>query len=231
MRSDSRSKVGVMGRPVKPLISRSSTIAASIEIIDTEGMDAFSLPRVAKHLNVSTSSLYHHFADRRELMTEVAKEIMTEAIVPDLPSGTHWVEWFVDLSLNYRDAILCHPNAALVLVQFLPRDILTNTYERCARILDDAGVPAPLHVVILDGLEKLSLATTLTELMRDPVGSSEIFPNVDPRRHPTLTRALADNRWSSRELFVVTIRGFLAGVMSGTTTTMTDASLRDFIGS
>jgi AcrR family transcriptional regulator len=204
-----------MGRPAKPLISRGSTVAASIEIIDTEGMDAFSLPRVAKHLNVSTSSLYHHFADRRELMTEVAKEIMLEAVVPGHPPGKDWVEWFVDLSLNYRDAILRHPNAALVLVQFLPRDILTSTYEKCARILDDAGVPASLHVVILDGLEKLSLATTLTELMRQPAGSTEIFPNVDALRHPTLTRALATNQWSSRELFVVTIRGFLAGVVSG----------------
>ncbi|MBH0119440.1 TetR/AcrR family transcriptional regulator [Rhodococcus sp. CX] len=204
-----------MGRPTKPLISRSSAVAASIEIIDTEGMDAFSLPRVAKQLNVRTSSLYHHFADRRELMTEVAKKLMTEAVLPERPPGTHWVEWFVDLSLNYRDAILRRPNAALVLVQFLPRDILTGTYEKCARILEEGGVPASLHVVILDGLEKISLATTLGDLMRDPVGSREVFPNVDERRHPTLTRALDANGWSSRELFVVTIRGFLAGVTNG----------------
>jgi len=145
-------------------------------------------------------------------MTEVAKQIMTEATVPVYSPDTHWVEWFVELSLNYRDAILRHPNAALVLVQFLPRNVLTNMYEKCARILDGGGVPTPLHVVILDGLEKLSLATTLTDLMRDPVGSTEVFPNVDEYGHPTLTRALAANAWSSRELFVVTIRGFLAGV-------------------
>ncbi|BAH51416.1 TetR/AcrR family transcriptional regulator [Rhodococcus opacus] len=220
-----------MARPARPLISRGSTIAASIEIIDTEGMDAFSLPRVAKHLNVSTSSLYHHFADRRELMTEVAKEIMLEAVVPDHVPGKDWVEWFVDLSLNYRDAILRHPNAALVLVQFLPRDILTSTYEKCARILDDSGVPASLHVVILDGLEKLSLATTLTDLMRHPFENREIFPNVDARRHPTLTRALATNRWSSRELFVVTIRSFLAGVVSREPASVSDVSGRNVVGS
>lgn len=220
-----------MGRPSKPLISRSATIAASIDIIDTEGMDAFSLPRVAKQLNVRTSSLYHHFADRRELMTEVAKELMTEAKVPEYAPGADWVEWFVDLSLNYRDAILRHPNAALVLLQFLPRDVLAGTYEKCARILDDGGVPANLHVVILDGLEKLSLATTLTDLMRGPVDSREVFPNVDARRHPTLTRALAANTWSSRELFVVTIRGFLAGVMGLAATPVSDERLQDFIRS
>lgn len=220
-----------MGRPSRPLISRSATIAASIDIIDTEGMDAFSLPRVAKQLNVRTSSLYHHFADRRELMTEVAQELMTEATVPEYTPGTDWVEWFIGLSLNYRDAILRHPNAALVLLQFLPRDVLASTYEKCARILDDGGVPANLHVVILDGLEKLALATTLTDLMRGPVDSREVFPNVDAGRHPTLTRALAANTWSSRDLFVVTIRGFLSGVMGLATAPLSDRSLQDFIGS
>jgi TetR/AcrR family transcriptional regulator, tetracycline repressor protein len=220
-----------MGRPAKPLISRSSTIAACIEIIDTEGMDAFSLPRVAKQLNVKTSSLYHHFADRRELMTEVAKELMTGATVPEYSPGTDWVEWFVELSLNYRDAILRHPNAALVLVQFLPRDVLTKTYEMCARILEDGGVPAHLQVVILDGLEKLALATTLSDLTREPVGSTEVFPNVEELRHPTLARALDANRWSSRELFVVTIRGFLAGVMSLAPIPVSDEGLRDLLGS
>ena len=219
-----------MGRPAKPLLSRNSTVAACIEIIDTEGMDAFSMPRVAKQLNVRTSSLYHHFADRRELMTEVAKELMTGATVPEYSPGTDWVEWFVELSLNYRDAILRHPNAALVLVQFLPRDILTRTYEMCARILEVGGVPAHLHVVILDGLEKLALATTLSDLRRGPVDSTEVFPNVDEHRHPTLARALEANQWSSRELFVVTIRGFLDGVMGSALAPVNDDRRLDPIG-
>lgn len=203
-----------MGRPSKPLISRSSAIAASIEIIDNEGMDAFSLPRVAKRLNVKTSSLYHHFTDRRELMTEVAKQLMKEATLPEYSPGTLWTDWFVALGLNYREAILRHPNAALVLAQFLPRHILTGTYEKCARILEAGGVPSHLHVLILDGLEKISLATTLTDLIRHPAGTEEIFPNVDAQRHPLLSCALSDNAWSSQELFVVTIRGFLDGIMT-----------------
>lgn len=202
-----------MARPLKPLISRDSVVAASIEIIDGEGIEVFSLPRVAKRLKVSTSSLYHHFADRRELMTEVARKIMTQTEVPENPIDGDWVEWFVQLSFNYRDSILRHANAALVLVEFLPRDVLTGTYERCARILADCGVDPALHVVILDGLEKLSFATTLSYLMGQQSGRSEIFPNVDPARHPTLNRALESNAWSSSDLFEVTIRSFLTGVV------------------
>ena len=39
-----------MARPSKPLISRTTAVAAAISIIDAEGLDAFSLPRLAKTL-------------------------------------------------------------------------------------------------------------------------------------------------------------------------------------
>ncbi|MGW5383106.1 TetR/AcrR family transcriptional regulator [Nocardia sp. NPDC003963] len=201
-----------MARPRTPLISRGSVIAASIEMIDGEGIDSFSLPRVAKQLNVSTSSLYHHFTDRRELMAEVAREIMRQTTIPSDPVDGAWIEWFVQLSLNYRNAILRHANAALILVELLPRDVLTGTYERCARILAECGVDPALHVIILDGLEKLSFATTLSSLANKTGGGAEVFPNVDAERHPVLSRALVANPWSQDELFEVTIRSFLSGV-------------------
>ncbi|MEV5651104.1 TetR/AcrR family transcriptional regulator [Nocardia sp. NPDC052254] len=204
-----------MVRPRKPLITRDSIIAASIEMIDGDGIDSFSLPRVAKQLNVSTSSLYHHFSDRRELMAEVAKEIMRGARVPAAPADGDWMEWFVQLSLNYREAILRHANAALILVELLPRDVLTSTYEKCARILSDCGVAPALHVIILDGLEKLSFATILSSLANASAADGDIFPNVDAERHPVLSTALSSNPWSATELFEVTIRSFLSGVMAG----------------
>ena len=50
-----------MARPSKPLIRRDAVVEASLRIIDTEGLDAFSLPRLARELNVQAPSLYHHF--------------------------------------------------------------------------------------------------------------------------------------------------------------------------
>jgi AcrR family transcriptional regulator len=56
-----------MARPSKPLIRRDAVVEASLRIIDTEGLDALSLPRLARELNVHPPSLYHHFEDKAEI--------------------------------------------------------------------------------------------------------------------------------------------------------------------
>ena len=211
-----------MARPSKPLISRASAVAASIEIIDSEGLDAFSLPRLAKHLGVRAPSLYHHFADKSEILEAVARQITGAGTLPRRKPGPDWPEFFVTLSMNLRRSILKHRNAAPILLQYLPRDLLIGTYEDTARFLEDSGVPTHLHVQILDGMERLTLGAVLTEAMRKPSTKNTIFPNVDPESQPLLTRALAENEKTSRQLFEEMIRSFLHGVVRHTEVEIAD---------
>ncbi|WP_068270068.1 TetR family transcriptional regulator [Aldersonia kunmingensis] len=203
-----------MPRPSKPLISRAAAVQASIEIIDSEGLEAFSLPRLAKQLGVRAPSLYHHFSDKSEILAAVARHIAGATVVrPRRRPGPDWPEFFVALSLNFRQAILRHRNAAPILLQHLPRELLIGTYEETAQFLADSGVPTHLHVQILDGMETLSIGAVLTEAMRKPSTRATIFPNVDPESQPLLTEALAANEYTSKQLFEEMIRSFLHGVM------------------
>lgn len=201
-----------MARPRQPLISRDTAVAAAIQIIDEEGLEAFSLPRLARRLNVRAPSLYHHFTDKSEILSAVARTIVAETVVPRKPDPSEWPEWFVQLGLNFRQAVLRHRNAAPVLLQFLPREVLTQLYDNAAVFLEQSGVPAHLHVQILDGMETLALGASITEAMR-PATRKAIFPNVDPERQPALARALAANELTAKKLFEETIRSFLHGVM------------------
>ncbi|MDV2476234.1 TetR family transcriptional regulator [Rhodococcus zopfii] len=206
-----------MARPSKPLISRATAVAASIEIIDSEGLDAFSLPRLAKHLGVRAPSLYHHFSDKSEILSAVAQHIAGAIAIPRRKPGPDWPEYFVALSSNLRRSILKHRNAAPILLQYLPRDLLIGSYEETARFLEASNVPTRLHVQILDGMERLTLGAVLTEAMRKPSTKSTIFPNVDPESQPLLTRALAENEMTSKQLFEEMVRSFLYGVMRNET--------------
>ncbi|MET7773207.1 TetR family transcriptional regulator [Nocardia sp. NPDC005366] len=201
-----------MPRPSKPLISRASTVAASIEIIDSEGLDAFSMPRLAKYLGVQAPSLYHHFADKSEILAAVARQIAGAGPMPRRRPGPDWPEFFVTLGLNLRKSILRHRNAAPILMRYLPRDLLIGTYEETAQFLEESGVPVHLHVQILDGMERLTIGAALTEAMR-PTGTRAIFPNVDRELQPTLARAISANKLTSKQLFEEMIRSFLHGVM------------------
>ncbi|NED69643.1 TetR/AcrR family transcriptional regulator, partial [Streptomyces sp. SID10244] len=76
-----------------------------IDIIDSEGLEAFSLPRLAKYLGVRAPSLYHHFSDKNEILTEVARYIAGTSVArPRRRPGPDWPEYFVALSLNFRQS-------------------------------------------------------------------------------------------------------------------------------
>jgi len=199
-------------RPSTPLISRDATVIAALKIIDEDGLDSLSLPRLARELNVKAPSLYHHFHDKDEILSAVARGIVAKTTFPRKPASGDWAEWFTQLSLNFRAAVLRHRAAAPILLQYLPRELLTDLYESAAVYLEECGVPAELHVQILDGLEKLALGATIAEAMRPHSRARVQFEDSDPERHPVLTAAGKANQLNPRQIFEQTIRSYLLGV-------------------
>lgn len=217
-----RISCALMPRPSSPLLSREAVVRASIEIIDAVGLEAFSLPRLADHLGVRAPSLYHHFADKNEILSAVAQSVASAAKQrPRHGQDGDWAQYFVTWAVNFRQSVLKHRNVAMVLVQHIPRDVVAGDYEEAARVLRDCGVPAGLHVRILDGLQALVIGALVVEAGR-PAGSRSaiLFPDVSAESHPALAAALDCNELNRRQLFEETVRGFLAGVtqeMAGST--------------
>ncbi|WP_153504697.1 TetR family transcriptional regulator [Cumulibacter manganitolerans] len=203
-----------MPRPTTPLISRASAVEATLRLIDDEGLESFSLPRLAKELGVRAPSLYHHFADKAELLTEVSRRIVAETPIPDFDPDESLIEWLVVLSCNQRRTMLRHRNAALLVLRYLPRDTLVRLFERSATYLEEAGVPLERQVLILDGLEKLTIGSTAAEALRPPTPRSRLFPNVTAKRYPQLRAAMDANPLGQAELFEQTVRTFLAAAIA-----------------
>jgi hypothetical protein len=115
--------------------------------------------------------------------------------------------------LNFRQSVLKHRNAAPLLIEYLPRETLVDSYEHAARFLTASGVPTHLHLQILDGMETLCLGAVMAETSRRPRDRSAGFADIDVRAHPHLSLALSANESSARALFVGRIRGFLRGLI------------------
>jgi TetR/AcrR family tetracycline transcriptional repressor len=202
-----------MPRPPQPLLDRDSIIRAALSIIDSGGLESFSLPVLARAMGVRAPSLYWHFKDRAEILRGVAMAIVSETRLPPGPSGDDWTEFFVKVSVSFRRAVLRHRNAAPVLFQFMPREAFSEVYERVAAGLGKAGIPLDRHILIVDGMERLVLGAALTEAMK-PVGRpGKLFPAVTSENSPQLAAALAANALSAEELFVAAIRSFLYGAV------------------
>lgn len=205
-----------MARPSKALITRATAVAAAIEIIDANGLEGFSLPRLASHMGVSTPSLYHHFADKNAVMSAIARHIAGATVIkPRQAPGPDWPEYFVTLALNFRQAVLRHRNAAPVLLQYLPREVLLNSYEEAAAFLTVSEVPLRLHARILDGVETLCVGAVLSEAGRNPRSRQGAFPAFSRPKFPHLSAALAANELTVKELFAERVRSFLYGVVNG----------------
>ena len=73
-----------MGRPA--IITKERVAEVTLRIIDEEGLDAVSIERIASELGVRGPSLYHHFADKAAILTEVARLVLGDLDL-DRPVG------------------------------------------------------------------------------------------------------------------------------------------------
>ena len=195
-----------MGRPSKPLISRDIATRAALEVIDTDGLDDFSLGAVARALNVKSPSLYYHFADKAELLSEVARRLLLDVRYPDASVGD-WEAQVIALCVATRRSILRHPNAAPLLLQFFPRHVLLGAYEEAVK-----GYPFPreLHVSIMDGLENLTFGHALFDASARARGVASM-PPIDPEQFPNFARSVAANPYDDEGLFIESLKTYLAG--------------------
>src|SRR5918994_6086732 len=62
-------------------LSRDRVVDAALALLDAEGLDALTMPSLAKYLGVGTMSLYRHVADKDDLINAVAEQVLSGAAV------------------------------------------------------------------------------------------------------------------------------------------------------
>ena len=200
-----------MPRPRNPLISREGAIRAALEVIDEEGLDGFNLGRVAKRLSVAAPSLYHHFRDKNEVLSEVAHLILLEADEPSRLPADDWREALISLAVSARRSILRHPRAAPLLLMHPPRHVALRAYERSLRLFEKKGVPKELHMPIVSGMDSIVFGAALLTASARAQGI-DAFPIFDPSNFPSLTAAIKANEMDEEEIFIRVARSFLEGI-------------------
>jgi AcrR family transcriptional regulator len=106
--------------------------------VDREGLDGFSVRRLADGLGVTPMALYWHVADRAELLELVGHAVLAEVTVP--PRVGDWRAQLRDVHRALLAAILRHPNTAEILIgraRYGPAGIAL--FEAILEILLDAG--------------------------------------------------------------------------------------------
>ncbi len=196
------------GRPPKPLITRKAAAETALRLIDRYGLDPLSLQAVGREMGVSAPSLYHHFKDKEELLTQVARAMMEEINREQESWSDDWETRTIELSLATRHVALRHPNAAPLLLRFFPRKLMLPAYERS---LVGCPYPPPAQMILTEAIEKFTYGTSLFAAAAEAHHTPQM-PQVDKEHFPLLSRALAEAPASEEALHLEALKVILAGL-------------------
>ncbi|WP_022958289.1 TetR/AcrR family transcriptional regulator [Spongiibacter tropicus] len=194
-----------MGRPAKPIISRERAVRAALEVIDENGVEGLSLQLVAKRLGVKAPSLYYHFKNKAEILSDVARLLFSDVVTREDVEYENWREEQAALAVATRRSILSHPKAAPLLLQFFPRYLMLKAYDNWSGRVD---LPVEQRMQVIEGIEKLTLGSALFGAM-SAATQTDPMPAFPAEKFPHLSEAIDANPLSEDEMFEAVLRAFL----------------------
>jgi AcrR family transcriptional regulator len=134
------------GRRRRDPLTREAIVAAALRVLDKEGLDGFSMRRVAEELDTGAASLYWHVGSKDGLLDLVFDEVIGEQEIPD-PEPERWQEQFKEVARTMLAAILRHRDIVEISIGRVPMGPNAVRYsERVLAILRAGGVPDKLAV-------------------------------------------------------------------------------------
>jgi AcrR family transcriptional regulator len=129
-------------------LTREAIVEAAIRVLDAEGLDGFSMRRVADELDTGAASLYWHVGSKDGLFDLIFEEVIGEQVdeVPE-PDADRWREQLKDIARTMRRAILRHRDIVQLSIGRIPMGPnALRMSERVLAILRSGGVPDELAV-------------------------------------------------------------------------------------
>ena len=137
---------GPAGSGAIPL-TREAIVEAALGVLDAEGLDGFSMRRVADELDTGAASLYWHVGSKDGLLDLIFDEVIGEQEVPD-PDPERWQEQLKQVARTMRETILRHRDIVRISIGRVPMGPNALRYsERVLAILRAGGVPDQLAVL------------------------------------------------------------------------------------
>ncbi|HYU63370.1 MAG TPA: TetR family transcriptional regulator, partial [Verrucomicrobiae bacterium] len=121
-------------------LSRERLVAAALELIHEEGIEALSMRGLADRLEVKAASLYWHVRDRRELLELLAEEILGSVARPN--AGATWRETVLAIGDALRKRVASQKDAGRILLEVPEALERSDTFADLKAQFQRAGLQA-----------------------------------------------------------------------------------------
>jgi AcrR family transcriptional regulator len=186
------------------LISRRKALEVALEIIDSDGLDALSIRRLATALGVNGASLYHHFSGKEDIVVGAVDLALAEVRVVGEP-GASWRQWLPENARTLRHALLAHPALLPVVVAARSHGLGARLLDASAARLMGDGVPSAVVMPLLDALAAFAISSALHETQSGPDESAA-------EEYPALAKAAAERGLNADQIYDLVITSILQAI-------------------
>lgn len=110
-----------MKKKQQPQISEDKILEASWELLGEEGIDKFSMRRLANRLGIQAPSLYWYFKGKQDLYQRLANQV-SKIILEEFHSEGDWKEQLRELAVTVRSVLRRYPCSTQLMMMTLPHE-------------------------------------------------------------------------------------------------------------
>lgn len=170
-------------------LSRERIAAAALDLIEKDGLEAFSTRRLGGVLGVEAMALYHHFPSRTALLDAVAERLVGAVELP--PPSPDILAWLAETVRRYVAVAQRYPQAfPLLATRRLNTEPAMLFVERILGALIEAGAAPDLAADVFRGIGAFANGAALAALALS--AGPALADHVDAARLPHVARA---SRW------------------------------------
>jgi len=110
-----------MKNKIRVPMTKEKIIEASWELLKNNGIEDFSMRKLADQLNIQAASLYWHFKSKQSIFQALANEVAKEILLSGTQEGD-WKKQLYNFAINIRNNLKKFPCSAQLLMMTLPSE-------------------------------------------------------------------------------------------------------------
>jgi AcrR family transcriptional regulator len=161
------------GRLRRGSLTPEAIITESLRLLDTEGADGFSLPKLGRALGADPTAVYRHFSSKDDLVLAIADRLIEEAMT-GLAAQPCWIDTIADCARRLRATYRAHPAAAALTA--------SRTTQRPAEMRTVDVVVGAVLEAGFSGAEAARMYRALGDFMLAWASAEAAFLALDPKQ-------------------------------------------------
>lgn len=148
-------------------IRREEVIDEALKLLNEVGLDGLTTRLLARRLGVESATLYWHFHNKAELLSDMSSRILAQHHDHGVPNSIdHWQHWMAENARSFRHALVAYRDGARLHAGTTPTPAELERISAKIEYLAQLGLPKREAAMALYSMGQFTLGCVLEEQAR-----------------------------------------------------------------